>query len=411
MVEKKVIIIGAGPVGLFVALRLTQLGIPVKILEKETDAPPVPRALGYFGASMFALERAGIWEEVKSGGPTFGALGWRKLATEAPDGSKDWGEEIAFWNLADGSPYEEGKPGWGMTIMGQHHLKDIILPRVLKSGLAEIDYGYGLTRLHQDENGVTIEATNEEGDTKTLTAAFVVAADGGKSTTRKQLGIELEGFTWPEIIISNDVELNIETPPRTGVNYIIAPKDWCFFCPLTYPNPNGPTPYRVTFPMTEEECKPEVFDINVKRKFETVVPGPRPLTYKILRQQPYRIHQRLASSMVQGRVCLAGDAAHLNSVSCLPSRSLKTAVALVLNYRSVAALGRSRLDDGAPRCRVPRRRVGLCHQQKQISRCTTDMVRCSKKRLFHGYESYLDKEQAEVLRPKSGHGGARRPFH
>ena len=316
MAEKQVIIIGAGPVGLFVALRLTQLGISVNILEKEKNAPPAPRALGYFGASMFALERAGIWEEVKSGGPTFGALGWRKLATELPDGSKDWGEEIAFWNLADGSSYEEGKPGWGMTIMGQHRLKDIILPRIMKSGLAEINYGYGLTHLNQDGNGVTVVATNEDGDTKTLTAEYVVAADGGKSATRKQLGIELEGFTWPEIIISNDVELNVPTPPRTGVNYIIAPGDWCFFCPLTYPNPNGPTPYRVTFAMTEGECKPEEFDLNVKRKFEAVVPGPRPLTYKILRQQPYRIHQRLASSMVKGRVCLAGDAAHLNSVSC-----------------------------------------------------------------------------------------------
>lgn len=315
MVKPKVIVIGGGPVGLFVSLRLVQMGIPVLILEKEKTPQPAPRALGYFGAAMFALKRAGIWDDVKARGPTFGALGWRKGAVTQADGSKRWGDEIAYWNLADGSPYKEGEPGWGMVIMGQHLFREILLPKIEASGLAEFRWGYGISRLSQDEDGVTVVATNEDGSEETFTADYAIGADGGKSATRKQLGLQLEGFTWPEVIISCDVELNVETPGRTGVSYIIEPVNWCFFCPLTYPNPDGPTPYRVTFPMTEAECEPAVYEENVKKKFDLIVPGPRPLEYRILRQQPYRIHQRLAPTMNIGRVCLAGDAAHLNSVS------------------------------------------------------------------------------------------------
>lgn len=314
--KSRVIVIGGGPVGLFVSLRLTQLGIPVTILEKENPPQPMPRALGYFGASMFALERAGIWEEVKSRGPTFGFLGWRKQAVPQPDGSKAWGDEIASWNLASGSPYKEGEPGWGMVIMGQHQFREILIPRLEASGLAEIRGGYALSRLSQDENGVTVVAADDRGGEHTFTADFAIGADGGKSATRSQLGLQLEGYTWPEVIIANDVELNVETPSQTGVNYIIAPVDWCMLCPIETPNPSGPTLYRVTFSMTEAECEPAVYEENIKKKFEIIVPGPRPLKYKVVRQQPYKIHQRLVPTMNVGRVCLAGDAAHLNAVGC-----------------------------------------------------------------------------------------------
>ncbi|KAL6248691.1 hypothetical protein RBB50_004946 [Rhinocladiella similis] len=340
MAKPQVIVIGGGPVGLFVSLRLTQLGVRVLILEKETTPQPLPRALGYFGAAMLALEKAGIWEDVKARGPTFGALGWRKGAVAQADGSKAWGDEVAYWNLADGSPYKEGEPGWGMVIMGQHLFREIILPKLETSGLAEIRRGYGLTSLSQDEHNVMVVATNEAGEEEIFTANYAIGADGGKSATRKQLGLELEGFTWPEVIISSDVELNVDTPGRTGVNYIIEPINWCFFCPLSYPNPNGPTPYRVTFPMSEAECEPAVYEENIKKKFEIIVPGPRPLKYEVLRQQPYRIHQRLASTMNVGRVCLAGDAAHLNSpwgalgltTGLLDAESLADALDYVINH-------------------------------------------------------------------------------
>ncbi|MCJ1303941.1 hypothetical protein MMC08_006752, partial [Hypocenomyce scalaris] len=98
--------------------------VPVTILERDKTPLPVPRAPGYFGASMFALKRADIWEAVRDQGVTFSSLGWRKVAADIGNGSKDWGEEIPYWNLAEGSPYKEGDCGWGMTILGQHQLRE-----------------------------------------------------------------------------------------------------------------------------------------------------------------------------------------------------------------------------------------------------------------------------------------------
>ncbi|KAK5195062.1 hypothetical protein LTR96_002940 [Exophiala xenobiotica] len=313
MAKSSIIIVGAGPVGLFLALRLTQLGIRVTVLERDESNPPVPRALGYFGAAMFALQRAGIWEAVRDSGPTFGDLGWRKLAKDKPDGSKAWGDEIAYWNIAATTPYKKGEPGWGMVIMGQDQLRAIMLPRIKESGLADFQWGYGLKSLTQDETAVTIQAVNSKDEEKIFTADFVVAADGGKSQTRKQLGIKLDGFTWPEIIISSDVRLDLEIPGRTGVNYIIDPVNWGFFCPLEHQRTDGPTLYRVTFPVSDKEMEPEVFEATVRAKFDITVPGPRPLKYEVVRQTPYRVHQRLATTMNVGRVCLVGDAAHLNA--------------------------------------------------------------------------------------------------
>ena len=231
---------------------------------------------------MFALKRADIWEAVRDQGVIFSSLGWRKVAADIGNGSKDWGEETAYWNLAEGSPYKEGDCGWGMTILGQHQLREVILPRILDSGIAEIHRGYGMAEFSQNETSVTVIARDESCAEKTLTADFLVGADGGKSATRKQLGFKLEGHTWPEIIISTDALINVDTPGRTGVNYVIDPVNWGFFCPLERPNKNGPTAYRITIPTMPEKCEPEVFEENIAKKFEIHVPGPRPLKYEVL---------------------------------------------------------------------------------------------------------------------------------
>lgn len=125
MVSKsKIILVRGGTIGLFLTLRLCQVGILVTLLERDANPQPVPRALGYSGAATHALERAAVWEKVKNSGPCFGNLGRRKLAKSNPDGSKSWGDEMAKWYLAAGALYMQGEADWGMLVVGQHRPRE-----------------------------------------------------------------------------------------------------------------------------------------------------------------------------------------------------------------------------------------------------------------------------------------------
>lgn len=313
--KPQVIIVGGGPTGFFLALRLSLLGIRVTVLEKDPILEPAVRALGYFGPTHFSLRRAGIFEEVVEKGVFHQEFSWRKMTKDVGPNEKGWGDLIAAWNPWEDSPLKQGDCGYGMVVLGQDKLREIILSRLHASELVEVLLGHEVVDISQDDNSATVTAIDAKGTRKQFTAAFVVGADGGKSQVRKLLGQPLNGFTWPEIIIATDVVVNFSPPKNQApVIYLVDPDDWAFFCPLDKTTHEGPNLYRCTLPMLPEECEPGVFDECLKKKFERIFPGPRPLKYELRRCQQTRSHQRQVPRYVVGRGLLMGDAAHLNTV-------------------------------------------------------------------------------------------------
>ncbi|KAK6365127.1 hypothetical protein LTS17_011605 [Exophiala oligosperma] len=317
--EPQVVVIGAGPVGCLLSLRLVRAGIPVCLIEKDPEIQPHFRALGYPGSTHAALYKAGIWEEANERGFTKEGFSWRKPPrllkeheTELP-----WGDVVVNWNPYIDSPLKPGDIGYGMIALPQNKFREIIMPRLLAaSELADVRLGYEMVKLSQNTTSVTVTAKGPGGEHLEITAPYLVGADGAKSMVRKSLGQHLEGFTWPDIVVAVDAYVNLPAPADSFPSlYVLDPKDYAFMAKMDRPGENGKDRdlWRMTIAMSPEECEPDVFDQILKEKIERLTPGPRPLRYELLRAQPYRLHQRHVQSMLQGRCLLIGDAAHLTN--------------------------------------------------------------------------------------------------
>ena len=318
--SNQVIVAGGGPTGLFLALRLARSGIKTVVLEEEAIFSPAARALGYFGPSQFALEHAGIWEDVRDRGYLLTGLSWRKMTRETSPGHREWGPLIASWDLTKNTPYKEGECGYGLTILGQDRLRELLLSKLADYSLAQVHIGHKILDVTQDEDSatVTVAALDPEGQHRQFTGSYLVGADGAKSTVRKSLGMSLEGTTWPQVLIATDTWVDLPIPEDGfPFTYLVDPVDWALFGPIQKPSTSERSYYRITVPMTVEESEPDVLERSLEEKLEKLVPGSRPLKCQVVRAQKYQIHQRIVPSMISGRCLLVGDAAHLTNVSLL----------------------------------------------------------------------------------------------
>jgi 3-(3-hydroxy-phenyl)propionate hydroxylase len=185
------------------------------------------------------------------------------------------------------------------------------LSRALADGLeampcADVRFGTRLLTFDQDDAGVTVFA---EGATaiERFRCDWLIGADGANSLVRKWLGIEFDGFTYPEkfLCLTTKTELAEHLPNLAYVNYVSDPLEWLVLLRV-------PSLWRVLVPTDEaapdqqllsDETKDGIFDrligngASIRTEHRTL----------------YRVHQRVAKSFTQGRVILIGDSAHLNN--------------------------------------------------------------------------------------------------
>jgi 3-(3-hydroxy-phenyl)propionate hydroxylase len=124
---------------------------------------------------------------------------------------------------------------------------------------------------------------------------------------RRSLGIEFDGFTWPErfLVVSTPFDFRTVIPGLAAVSYVADPQRWHFLLQI-------PGLCRVMFPVAADESD----ELALSREFAqsllaTVVPGI--VSYDIAHTTLYRVHQRVAKTFRHGRAFLAGDAAHINN--------------------------------------------------------------------------------------------------
>ena len=136
---------------------------------------------------------------------------------------------------------------------------------------------------------------------------YVVACDGARSAVRRSLGVEFEGFTYPELflIASTDFRFEDTLTDIAYVNYIADPNEWLVLLRV-------PGLWRVLVPAPENSDREKLLsDGNLQDVLQRVVP--RGADYHIEHRSIYHVHQRVAKSFRAGRVLLAGDAAHINN--------------------------------------------------------------------------------------------------
>jgi 3-(3-hydroxy-phenyl)propionate hydroxylase len=143
------------------------------------------------------------------------------------------------------------------------------------------------------------------------TGAWLIGADGGRSTVRKQSGIAFDGFTWPERFIVLTTPFDFEASRGyCARSYFADPDEWCNCFKVSHNGPPGlwRTVFPAHAPLSDDAL---MSDEAVQARLQKFFPSSRP--YEIVHRNLYVTHQRVAQSFRKGRVLLAGDAAHVNN--------------------------------------------------------------------------------------------------
>lgn len=176
-----VLVIGGGPVGLFMAALLLQRGVSVRVLEQRTGAEPHSRAIGIHPPSLDALQGIGVARDlVAEGVPIRRGLavgGGRTLA------------EMSFAGVSDRYPFVLSLP--------QGRTAAVLEQRVRQLDPGALHRGVRVTRLHDDGGRVTVEASAGASAVR-YTAGIVIAADGVRSAVRPQLGTPVRAKDYPD---------------------------------------------------------------------------------------------------------------------------------------------------------------------------------------------------------------------
>lgn len=287
-----IVIAGAGPVGLFVALLLVKAGIPVTVLEKLDGLDLGPKCIAQSPPVFPAFKQAGIWEEVNeaSGNLADAGIVFRKTSTK---------EIIAE------VPHPPGRPV--ALILSQNELSRILLRNVQKFDLAKVLFGHEVVDVDTSaSDSATVIAKTADGQEKRFTGTYVLGVDGSKSRVRHALKVPFEGKQMPQQQVASNVRYPFEKHGFIkGANFMADPVYYGIVAPI-----NDEGLWRVGFGISNDfETKEEV-DKAVPEIFDAMFPGPKPLKYEIERLAPYKALQLCVDKMKLGRVLLLGDAAH-----------------------------------------------------------------------------------------------------
>jgi 3-(3-hydroxy-phenyl)propionate hydroxylase/6-hydroxy-3-succinoylpyridine 3-monooxygenase len=306
MQDSDVIIVGAGPVGLINAIGLASTGARVTILEALPAIPESPRAMVYLWPVLEGLHKIGILQDAIAAGFTKQDYCFKNFRT---------GEDIT-WTVEDLT----GLTPFPFNLhLGQHRLAEIALAHLRRLPSATIRFGAGVTGLTQDATGVTITVNGPAG-IETLRAAWLIGADGARSTIRRAVDGGFDGISWPERFVATNVRYDFEAAGYARATMLIDPQHGAIIAKI-----DNEGLWRCTY--CEDASLPEdtVAD-RIPAYFKAILPDGA--TYQLMQYAPYKMHQRAASSFRFGRVLLAGDAAHATN----PTGALGLASGLFDSY-------------------------------------------------------------------------------
>jgi 3-(3-hydroxy-phenyl)propionate hydroxylase len=296
--ERPIVIAGGGPVGVVTALALARQGLEVRLFEAEARVNDSPRAATTHAATLEILENLGLVEEVTRRGliePKFRI--WDRA-------SRTIIAEFDFSVLKNDTRYPY------VVQCEQHKLANIALDRLRALPNVAVEFSARVGGFEQFDDRVEVEVETANGSRR-VSASYLIGADGGRSTVRKGLEIEFEGYTHPErfLVLTTTYPFGTEFA-ECSRNYFSDPDEWAALFKVTGDDGNGL--WRVVFPTRLMESEEEAFEeAAVQARLQRFFPKPGP--YPVVHRNIYNVHQRVAASFRRGRAFLAGDSAHVNN--------------------------------------------------------------------------------------------------
>jgi 3-(3-hydroxy-phenyl)propionate hydroxylase len=296
--EHPILIAGGGPVGVITALALARQGLAVHLFEAESKVNDAPRAATIHAATLEVLDELGLVDEVIRRGlvePLFRT--WDRSSGKLI-------AEFDFGRLKDDTRYPFA------VQCEQHKLANFAIGKLRALPDASLEFSARVAAIAQSTDSVEIKVETAAG-TRAVKGCYLIGADGGRSTVRKSLGIEFEGYTHPEhfLILTTPFDIGTRYPGCTR-NYLSHPQDWCAFFKVA--GDDGKGLWRVLSSTRLDQTEAELFEAGaVERRLQNFIP--KAGKYDVVHRNLYNVHQRVAASFRKGRVFLAGDAAHVNN--------------------------------------------------------------------------------------------------
>ncbi len=192
--NQPVLVVGAGPVGLVLACELARRDVPVRLIDRRERPTDQSRAIVVHARSLEMLQRVGVIDRFLEAGERTTAMTMHAS-----------GREIARVELdMVDSPYPYS------LLLPQTDTEAILRARLEDLG-GQVEQGVALESFEQDDDRVTARL----GTGETVKASYVVGADGGHSTVRAQMGLELEGTFEGETFVIADVEAESGHPAES----------------------------------------------------------------------------------------------------------------------------------------------------------------------------------------------------
>jgi 3-(3-hydroxy-phenyl)propionate hydroxylase len=192
-----VVIVGAGPVGLSLAIDLALRGVASVVLEAGTSLGAGSRAICYAKRSLEILDRLGVGQRMLDKGVTWqrGKVFWREQMVYAFDLLPEAGHRMpAFVNLQ------------------QYYLEQFLIERAQELSV-DLRFGHRLAGVSTEDDGVRIEIATPIGD-YAVTCDWLLACDGAHSTVRHALGLATEGRVFHDQFLITDVRMEADFPPE-----------------------------------------------------------------------------------------------------------------------------------------------------------------------------------------------------
>lgn len=284
---KRVVVVGAGPAGLFTALGLARLGAQVTVIDAAPGINDSPRANVYLHSTIKALDSIGLLDDAKEIA-AFGHAFQMHFPLTGKIGTLDF-------SVLEGLTYT-------YTLhFGQNRLAELILRHLLPLDGAEMRWNTRFVGIEQSSDMVQLEV-EVDGARFTLEADWVIGADGARSSMRQKLGIDFEGFTWPETFMATNLYFDFEKYGYAASNMFAAGDDWHIAAKI-----DNQHLWRIAYG-EDSELSEEQRLTRIRGRYKNFLPAG--VSYELERANSYRVHQRSASTYRKGRVLLAGDAAH-----------------------------------------------------------------------------------------------------
>jgi 3-(3-hydroxy-phenyl)propionate hydroxylase len=292
----RVLIAGAGPVGLTAALNLARRGMPVTVLEAGPKIFDDPRAGTIHPPTLEMFADSGVTDAMR-------ARGYIVRNYQYRDRRAGVVADFDLGTLADDTPYPY------RLMLEQHKICYILLDKLKQHAHCEVLMQHRVAGVAQDGDGVTAAVETASG-TKTFRGRWMIGCDGGRSQVRKSMNVDFSGFTYEERFLILSTRYDFAPFGYALTNYIADPDEWCALFKVPGHDERGT--WRVVFPVDAQSPVEEIFEEGaVQRRIQGF--HRRDGDYDVFHRNLYDVHQRVASCYRDGRILIAGDAAHINN--------------------------------------------------------------------------------------------------